>query len=80
MEFFVCQCRVTAHVLFDGNDQGLNKDASGNLRTIQSNAGLQSVSLKRDAGKACMPGKVAVVIENTDPSRRRRSPRLPIAL
>jgi hypothetical protein len=67
MEFFVCPCKATAHVVLDGNDQGLNRDSSGGLRTIQCNAGLHTVSLRRDSGRSCTPSKVDVVIKDTDP-------------
>ena len=67
MEFFVCSCPATGNVILDGNDQGPNKDDSGNLQTKQCNAGLHTIVLQCPVGKPCSPPQVTVVIENTDP-------------
>lgn len=67
MEFFVCPCPSRANVILDGNDQGPNKDGSGNLLTKQCNTGLHTVALQCPAGKTCKPKQVAVVIQDTDP-------------
>lgn len=67
MEFFVCPCPATGNVILDGNDQGPNKDGSGNLLTKQCNAGLHTIALKCKAVNTCSPPQVTVVIKNTDP-------------
>ena len=67
MEFFVCPCPESGSVILDGNDQGPNKDKSGNVLTKQCNAGLHTIALQCVAGKPCLPPQITIVIENTDP-------------
>jgi len=67
MEFFQCSCPVSGRVIFDGSDQGLNKDSAGNLLTKQCNAGQHTVALLCGAGNKCSPSLVEIEIRNTDP-------------
>lgn len=65
MEFFQCPCPEKGEVILDGKDQGLNKDAAGNLLTKQCNRGLHYVSLQCPDGKKCQLRLVE--IKDTDP-------------
>jgi uncharacterized protein YbaR (Trm112 family) len=74
MEFFVCPCTKTGHIILDGNDQGPNKDSSGKLLTKQCNAGFHTISLKLSSGVACSPLQAHVDIYDTDPISPREVP------
>jgi hypothetical protein len=67
MEFIVCPCPGNGNVILDGNDQGPNKDGSGNLLTKQCNKGLHTVALLCAGGRTCHPKQVRVEIKDTDP-------------
>lgn len=67
MEFFVCHCPEIGNVILDGNNQGPNKDAAGNLQTKMCNEGSHTVALQCPAGKTCSPQQVDVEITGTDP-------------
>ena len=67
MEFFQCLCSVTGRVILDGIDQGPNKDSDGNLKTLQCNAGLHTISLRCPDGKKSSPPLVTIEIKDTDP-------------
>ncbi|MDD2337678.1 MAG: hypothetical protein PHD01_14010 [Geobacteraceae bacterium] len=65
MEFFQCPCPEKGEVILDGKDQGLNKDAAGNLLTKLCNRGLHYISLQCPDGKKCQLRLVE--IKDTDP-------------
>jgi hypothetical protein len=67
IQFFICQCAFTGNVILDGNDQGPNKNDSGNLLTKQCNAGLHTISLRCPDGKKCSPQQIKIDIKDTDP-------------
>lgn len=67
MEFFVCPCPATGQVILDGNDQGPNKGAAGELLTKQCGAGRHIIALQCADGRNCNPPQVDIVIRDTDP-------------
>jgi len=70
MEFFVCTCPCTGTcctVILDGEDQGPNKDDSGNPLTKKCNKGQHTISLQCADGKTCTPQQVNVVVSGTNP-------------
>ncbi len=67
MDFFCCPCPVKGTVILDGNEQGPNKDESGDDRTLQCGSGKHRIALNCLVGRTCKQESQLVNVSGTNP-------------